>query len=157
MRVTRVDFAFDAHMRLAQAISSTLRHVARGSRLFVYCNNPQIMAQFDEALWSADEIAFVAHEKLSQTDIEHLQVLMVDQTNWSLLHEVVRDDDWLLNLDDNCPPEVTLFTRVLEIVSTEPLDKDCARLRWKHYQSAGLDLQAHRLTNNQSTFNETTP
>lgn len=144
--MTRVDFAFNATDRIDQAALSTLRHVARGARVFVYCDEPARLDQFSQRLWSLNDTAFVPHERLDQnTDTEHLAVLLVDQANWPLLVTRVKPEDWLLNLDDQCPPEVTLFTRVLEVVSSVDHDKQLARARWRQYQTMGLVLEAHQL------------
>jgi DNA polymerase-3 subunit chi len=144
--MTRVDFAFNADARVSQAARSTLKQVARGVRLFVYCDEPERMSAFDQALWTTDDIGFVPHERLSEESSDELLVYLVDQANWPLLVARVTAHDWLVNLDDSCPPEVTLFTRVLEIVSQEASDRQGARARWRQYQAMGLDVRAHQLT-----------
>ena len=144
--MTRVDFAFNASARVAQAAHSTLRHVARGSRLFVYCDDPERMKAFDQALWSVQDISFVPHEMLHD-DSADLPVFLVDQASWPLVAARAKVEDWLVNLDDDCPPEATLFTRVLEIVSRDDHDREQARMRWRQYQAIGVELHAHQLTN----------
>lgn len=51
----------------------------------------------------------------------------------------------LLNLDLACPPDVTAFQRVLEIVSTHPGDQQYARERIKQYRQQGLQTVFHAL------------
>lgn len=143
--MTRVDFAFNAAARVEQAARSTLRHVARGARIFIYCDDAQRLKQIEQALWSVDDTAFVPHEMVSEHNQPDLRIYLVDQANWPLLAERVKPDDWLLNLDDQCPPETSLFKRVLEIVSQDDHDKAQARERWRQYQSMGFDLHAHQL------------
>lgn len=144
--MTRVDFAFDADSRVTQAARSTLRHVARGSRVFVYCDDTQRLEQFDQSLWTVDETAFIGREWLTQhAPMLDVPVYLVTQSAWPLVAPQVSSQDWLLNLDDDCPPEVTLFTRTLEIVTLDDQDKKLARQRWRQYQSLGLELHAHRL------------
>lgn len=143
--VTRVDFAFDADGRVQQAARSILRHVARGARLFVYCDDPARMNEIDSALWSVDDISFVPHEKLLDEGSESLPVSLVNQAGWPLVANRVLPEDWLVNLDDDCPPEPTLFNRILEIVSRDDTDKQQARQRWRQYQALGADLHAHQL------------
>ena len=142
---TRVDFAFDADHRVQQAARSILRHVARGSRLFVYCDDPERTNQIDQALWTASDTSFVPHERLLQEGASELPVYLVDQAAWPLVAMRAREPDWLVNLDDQCPPEPTLFTRVLEIVSSDPSDRQQARDRWRQYQAMGLELHGHQL------------
>lgn len=158
--MTRVDFAFNADAKVAQAARSAWRHVARGSSLFVYCDDPERLKAFDQALWTVQDTSFVAHEALQDhvaalaTEIvaqglaagtSEIPVLLVDQANWPLVAKLVNDQHWLLNLDDDCPPEVTLFTRVLEIVGRDEQDRQLARARWRQYQALELDLHAHQL------------
>lgn len=143
--MTRVDFAFDANDRVQQAARSILRHVARGARLFVYCDDPDRLTQIDQALWSVNDTSFVPHERLLDEQTEDLPVYLVDQAAWPLIARRVTQADWLVNLDDDCPPEPTLFSRVLEIVSRDELDRQQARQRWRQYQAMGLDLHAHQL------------
>lgn len=145
MATTRVDFAFDADSRVQQAARSILRHVARGARLFVYCDDPDRTKEIDQALWSTDDTAFVPHERLCDENNDPLPVWLVDQAAWPLVATRVSEADWLVNLDDDCPPEPSLFTRVLEIVTTSEVDRQSARERWRQYQSMGLELHAHQL------------
>ena len=143
--MTRVDFAFDADTRVQQAARSILRHVARGARLYVYCDDPDRMAQLDQSLWSTDDIAFVPHERLTDEQTEVLPVYLVDQATWPLVAARVQQTDWLVNLDDECPPEPMLFSRILEIVTREEADRHQARQRWRQYQALGAELHAHQL------------
>lgn len=144
--MTRVDFAFDADSRVAQAARSTLRHVARGARVYAYCDDTQRLEQFDQSLWTVDDTAFIGREWLRQEGSTlDVPVYLVTQSTWPLIAPQVSSQDWLLNLDDDCPPEVTLFTRTLEIVTSDDQDKQLARQRWRQYQSLGLELHAHRL------------
>jgi DNA polymerase-3 subunit chi len=144
--MTRVDFAFDADSRLGQAARSTLRHVARGARVFVYCDETQRLNQFDQALWTIEDTAFVGREWLNDhPSMLDVPVYLVTQAAWPLVAQQVLTQDWLLNLDDDCPPEVTLFERVLEIVTVDDESKDLARQRWRQYQALGLELHAHQL------------
>lgn len=144
--MTRVDFAFDADSRLAQAARSTLRHVTRGARVFVYCDDTQRLKQFDQVLWTVHDTAFVGREWLAEpVQPFDVPVYLITQATWPLVASEVSNQDWLLNLDDDCPPEVTLFGRALEIVSVDSQDKQLARKRWRQYEAMGLELHAHRL------------
>lgn len=143
--MTRVDFAFNADARVAQAARSALKQVARGVRLFIYCDDPERLDAFDQALWTTEDIGFVPHERLTEKVSTDLPIYLVDQANWPLVAARATHDDWLLNLDDECPPEVTLFARVLEIVSQQTSDRQTARARWRQYQAMGLEVRAHQL------------
>ena len=57
----------------------------------------------------------------------------------------LREHTWLLNLSDDCPPNLGSVNRVLEIVSEDEDDKLAARARWSVYKTQGHELKAHRL------------
>jgi DNA polymerase-3 subunit chi len=143
---TRIDFAFDADARLPQAARSTLRHAHQGTCVYVYCDDSNRLAQFSQLLWTISDTTFLAHEWLHDTTSVPVLVYLVDQANWPLVALRAQPTDWLLNLDDDCPPEVSIFTRVLEIVDQDDQDRQLARQRWRLYQSMGLDLHAHQLS-----------
>jgi len=144
--MTRVDFAFGARDRLKQAAETTGRQVRKGARVFVYSPDSQRLKAYGQLLWTLDETSFVPHEALGSGLDDHTPVYLVGETEWSLLQPVVRDTDWLINLADDCPPDVQFLSRVLEIVSQDAVDAEQARARWRHYQTLGLELHAHKLS-----------
>lgn len=141
----RVDFAFGAADRVAQAARTTLRQATKGVRVFAYCTDTKRLGQFDQALWAVDDTAFVAHEMFNDRATPNLPVYLVDQAGWAFLPKAIKPEDWLLNLDDECPPLFDGLRRVLEIVSNEDSDRQRARSRWRQYQQHGADLHAHKL------------
>lgn len=143
--MARVDFAFGASDRVTQAARTTLRHVAKGARVFAYSTQAPRLESFDQALWTIDDIAFVPHEPLGERATPGLRVYLVNAQSWGLLRETIGPGDWLLNLDDDCPPSIEGIDRVLEIVTEDDLDRELARTRWRHYQQLGAELHAHKL------------
>ena len=146
----RVDFAFGAHDRIAQAVSTTQRQVEKGTPLMVFCDHEQRLERYDQQLWALEDTAFVAHERLAPGATEGLKVYLIDTQNWSLLTAKLATTPyhsaWLLNLADRLPPEPQLFKRILEVVGQDDDDRDKARLRWREYQKLGAELHSHRLT-----------
>lgn len=146
----RVDFAFDAHDRVTQAVRTTLRQVGRGTPIMVFCDDDRRLTQYSQQLWSQqDDTQFVAHEKLETDATQGLLVYLLSQKQWPQLANKMStapyQHSWLLNLDDSPPPEVALFERVLEIVSQEPQAREQARERWRYYQELGAQIHSHRL------------
>jgi DNA polymerase-3 subunit chi len=146
----RVDFAFGAHDRIAQAVRTTQRHVDKGTPLMVFCDDEQRLERYDDQLWALEDTAFVAHERLSPHALEGLKVYLVDTESWPLLPAklatVPYQSAWLLNLADQLPPEPQALSRILEVVGPEDDDREKARIRWRQYQRLGADLHSHRLT-----------
>jgi DNA polymerase-3 subunit chi len=159
----RVDFAFDAHDRVTQAVSTTLRQVGRGTPILVLCDDEARQQRYTRELWTQQaDTQFVVHEPLAadttNTTIgatgannatDRLMVYLLNTESWPLLanklSEPFYSQSWLLNLNDNPPPDLAVFERILEIVSQDPEEREQARQRWRFYQERGADLHAHRL------------
>lgn len=142
----RVDFAFDAHDRIAQAVRTTEKQVSRGNRVLVYSTDPTRLKRYDRALWSLPGATFIAHDFLNEQAPQDLPVYLVqDQAGYILARSLLESGFWLLNLDDQCPPLEQPVTRILEIVSSDEDDRIQARTRWSAYQEAGYRLHAHQL------------
>ncbi|AWB33768.1 DNA polymerase III subunit chi [Orrella marina] len=142
----RVDFAFDAHDRIAQAVRTTEKQVTRGNRVLVYTTDLARLKRYDRALWSLPGATFLAHDILSEDAPPDLPVYLIqDQTGCNLARPLLANGFWLLNLHDECPPLEQPVTRILEIVSSDDDDRALARNRWRSYQQAGYRLHAHQL------------
>lgn len=145
----RVDFAFGATDRVVQAVRTTQRQTDKGTPLMVFCADAQRLERYDQQLWALDDTAFLAHERLSPVAPEDLMVYLIDLQNWpQLLRKLATgpyQSAWLLNLDNDLPPEPLAFERILEVVSHDDEDREKARARWRHYQQLGAQLHSHRL------------
>jgi len=146
----RVDFAFGAQNRVAQAVRTTQRQVQKGTRLMVFCDDEQRLDQYDQQLWALDDAAFIAHERLTPCAREGLMVYLIDTKSWPLLLSKLaappHQGAWLLNLAHDPPPQAQQLQRILEVVSLEDEDREKARLRWRFYQEIGAELHSHRLS-----------
>ena len=142
--MARINFAFGASERISQACQTTLKQYLAGQKLLVYCSDMARLRLYDQKLWAIDEAAFVPHVWIDDPLAGKTPVLLVAQDLQRAL-ESVPDESWFLNLDDDCPPSFGALTRVLEIVSEDPKDKDAARQRWRTYQAAGHDLKSYSL------------
>ena len=146
--MARINFAFGATERIAQACQTTLKQYLAGQKLLVYCSDVARLRQYDQKLWAVDEAAFVPHVWIDDPLASATPIILVAQDLERAL-EKVPADSWFLNLDDACPPTFGGLARVLEIVSEDPQDRDAARQRWRTYQAAGHDLKSFSLQNSQ--------
>jgi len=147
----RVDFAFDAHDRVNQAVSTTLRQIGRGTPIFVLCDDETRQQRYSRELWTQQaDTEFMVHEQLAKDATDGLKVYLLDTARWPLvankLAEPSHRASWLLNLNDTPPPDLAVFERILEIVSQDPQEREQARERWRFYQDHGADVRAHRLS-----------
>ena len=51
----------------------------------------------------------------------------------------------LVNLTDTVPVGFERFERLIEVVSTDPADRDLARQRWRQYTELGYSIARHDL------------
>lgn len=142
--MARINFAFGASERISQACQTTLKQYLAGQKLLVYCSDKARLHLYDQRLWSVDETAFVPHVWIDDPLATKTPILLVAQDLQHALDKVPADS-WFLNLDDACPPSFGALTRVLEIVSEDPEDKDAARQRWLTYKAAGHGLKSYSL------------
>lgn len=143
--MARVDFAFGATNKLAQACQTALRQYLSGQKIVVYCSDTAKLKAFDLQLWAVDEASFVPHVMAGDVLAAQTPIILACE-NLEQVMAAAPPEAWLLNLDEQCPPWVGKLTRVLEIVSDEESDKAAARARWRVYQTAGHDLRSHRLS-----------
>jgi DNA polymerase-3 subunit chi len=143
--MARIDFAFGATEKIAQACQTTLKQYLAGHKLLVYCSNAARLKAYDTKLWAVEPTAFVPHVMVSDPLAEQTPIWLV---SGDLEQALARAPSgvWLLNLDEQCPPALGQTARVLEIVSEDDDDKNAARARWAQYKAAGHELKAHRLT-----------
>ncbi len=143
--MARIDFAFGATEKIAQACQTTLKQYLAGHKLLVYCSDAKRLKAYDTKLWAVEPTAFVPHVLATDPLAEQTPIWLV-ATDLAQALARAPAQAWLLNLDEQCPPTLGNATRVLEIVSDEEDDKAAARLRWAQYKAGGHDLKAHRLT-----------
>jgi DNA polymerase-3 subunit chi len=143
--MARIDFAFGATEKIAQACQTTLKQYLAGHKLLVYCSDAARLKAFDNKLWAVEPTAFVPHVMANDPLAEQTPIWLV---SGDLAQALARApaEAWLLNLDELCPPALGNTARVLEIVSEGEDDKAAARARWAQYKAAGHELKAHRLT-----------
>lgn len=142
--MTRVDFAYGASHSLAMACQTTAKHTNAGHLMYVYCTDSKRLSRFNKLLWEFEPTSFISHCMINDELADHAQVLLIDKASDLSL---VKQANWLLNLDISCPPEPFKFKRILEIVTAHESDINYARLRWQKYKELGLELKGHKLRN----------
>lgn len=142
--MARIDFAFGAPDRLRAACDAACKHYLKGGRLVVYCTDQALLERFDLMLWGFEATAFVPHvladDPLApQTAIWLSNKPVVPPAGLSPL-------PWLLNLDEQCPPGLEHYERILEVVPQDEASVQAGRERWRQYKALGHALHAHDLS-----------
>src|SRR5258708_29151901 len=132
--MTRIDFYRYAEDKVRFACRLAAKAFDHSSRVVVYSPDPQVLAEFDRALWTFQSTRFVPHcSALSHLAAETSVIL--SSSGDSLPHR-----DVLLNLSAVEPPFFATLHRLLEIVAADEPDKERARARWKFYKAPGYDI-----------------
>jgi DNA polymerase III subunit chi len=102
------------------------------------------LSRFDRALWSFDATEFIPHLLLPNAvtpEASHLRtpVWLVEQA------ERAAHFNLLLHLGDEPAAGFESFGRMVEIVSSDPQEREAARARWKHYRARGYEIQKHEV------------
>ncbi|MFC3339511.1 DNA polymerase III subunit chi [Paracandidimonas soli] len=142
---TRIDFAFGAPNRLRTACQVVHRHYLAGRSLLVYGCNAETLQAFDRLLWSFEPTAFIPHAFAPEAETGQACVVLCSSPPLAEAERLFSDLPWLINLDLACPPGFERFERILEIVSSQPEDRNAARERWRQYVAAGITPRAHDL------------
>jgi DNA polymerase-3 subunit chi len=132
--VTRVQFLHNAPDRLTAAAEWLRQAWQKRLRVLVYVPETAAADRFDRLLWSQPATGFLPHcgvESSLATESPIVLTANLDQ----LPH-----DESLLNLGDELPPGFSRFVELIEVVSTEELDRQRARDRYRFYRERGYEI-----------------
>jgi DNA polymerase-3 subunit chi len=140
--VTEIAFHFNVPDRTLHACRVVRKALAQGHRLVVTAAEGQL-AHFDHMLWSFSPTEFLAHcnaDADSALVAASPVVLATDLTKGLPYREL------LVNLGNGVPEGFGQFGRLVEIVAADDaVDRQSARLRWKHYSDRGYPITRHDL------------
>ena len=137
----RIDFYHDAADKLAVAAKIAQKAQAAGQRVLVVAPDAQLREAFDRVLWTFAPLAFVPHVRAGHVLEPETPVILSDR----VVDASGDKPSVLLNLGSETPKGFEAFERLIEIVSREEADKGPARLRFREYRDAGLEITSHRL------------
>ncbi|TCJ19538.1 DNA polymerase III subunit chi [Parasulfuritortus cantonensis] len=137
--MTRVDFYFNAHDRIEVARRLAAKVLQSGQRALLYVSDPALAAELDSGLWTQDKLSFLPHVRCGHPLAAETPLLIGTDPAALASHDV------LINLDNACPTCFSRFERLLEVVSTDPADRDPARERYRFYRDRGYAIENHDL------------
>lgn len=143
--MTEVEFHYNVSDKLAYSCRLLRKARAGGARLLV-TGEPVMLAQLDQMLWTFSETEFLPHCRsdaapatLALTSI----VLASSAQDPSLEGQAY---GVLVNLGQGVPEGFERFERFIEVVASQPDDRQAGRARWNHYKERGYALKRHDLT-----------
>ncbi len=140
--MTEIAFHFGAPDKLGYALRLIRKAVGSGAKLWVLGDGP-LLQELDSALWSLTETEFLTHCMVDAPEdiLLRSSVVLVP----AHLQHIHPEFPILVNLSSQMPSGFEVYTRVIEVVSTEDDDKDSARNRWKEYTQLGYTISRHDL------------
>lgn len=140
--MTELAFHFGAPDKLSYACRLVRKAAGSGANVVVM-GDDEAIAKLDMDLWNISATDFVPHcVSTSAASVRrHSSVLLT-----ASMDQASGPFGVLVNLADTVPQGFERFQRLIEVVSTDPADRDLARGRWRHYTELGHTIQRHDLS-----------
>ena len=139
--MTEISFHFNAPDKLGYLCRFARKALRHGARLVVL-GDGAVLSRLSSRLWSVSATDFLAHA----TAADGAEILAVSPI---VLAEQLQDfphHDVLVNLTTQVPADFERFARVVEIVSSsDEMDRQDARTRWRDYEGRGFSIVKHDL------------
>lgn len=135
--MTEVTFHFNMQEKLGHAVRTVRAIASKGNRLVV-TGSPELLRELDVRLWTFEALEFLPHAMAGTASPEVVAaspVVLAADTRAAPHHEV------LLNLGDAVPEGFERFERLVEVVTTDPEDRQRGRARTKHYKDRGYSVR----------------
>lgn len=104
-----------------------------GQELLILADSYEQAEALDDLLWSFDDDAYLPHQIAGSDEDEELAPILIVPPH---IDQALRP--LVLNLRPQ--PVSGACARILEVVPADPAARDPLRARWRHYQSAGFEL-----------------
>lgn len=132
--MTRIDFYTNAEPKLQVACQLTAKAVQQALRVLICATDETQARAIDRMLWTFPATGFVPHCMARDALAKETPVLI------ALAGEETAHDQVLLNLTEESPPAFSRFQRLIEIVGTEPEDRQAGRARYRYYRDLGYEV-----------------
>jgi DNA polymerase-3 subunit chi len=103
-------------------------------KIWIYCPDPSIQQQLDDALWQFDPLSFLPH------GIEQPAAPICISA-----HLPTHRDTILFNFAQEALAEHSKYSHIIEIVENEEAAKVLGREKFKYYRKLGLQPTAYKL------------
>ena len=136
----KIDFHYNVPNRLRYACFVARTVYRRGLTLAIWAADERRLRELNSLLWRFDDLAFLPHVHANSPLASETPIVLSTQ-----LEQL--NADVLLLIDDNLPPAweacFERFSRIIDVVSTEPAELQASRARFRAYRAAGVALAAY--------------
>ena len=119
-----------------------LRKACRSEARVVVSGPPDLLSRLDRQLWVFDDLEFIPHVHLrggasDAPGLARAPIVLADEPAQAPHREV------LLHLGLEPSRHCGLFSRVIEVVSSDAADREAGQRRWREYKALGHTLTHH--------------
>ncbi len=125
--------------RLAFACRLIEKIYKQQRRIYIHTENQTVAHHIDELLWTYREDSFLPHHLYGEGPDPAPPI----QIGYNTVPDKHRDI--LINLSPAAPEFYNQFSRVLELISSDPVATAAGRERYKFYRTQGYDIATHKL------------
>ena len=137
--MTEVVFHYGVEDKLDYA-TRLLRKVVRSGFRVRVALAPAELAPFSARLWAASPSGFLAHcDDQAPVAMKQRSPIVLDSSGAREGHQ----DAVLLNLTDDMPEDPQRYQKILEVITTDPTDRQLGRTRKRAYDSAHCPVVMH--------------
>ena len=139
--MTEIAFHFNAPDKQGYVCRFARKALRHGARL-VILGDEAALKKLSPRLWGVSPIDFLAHA----AEADGAQLLAASPIVLTQQLQNLPHYDVLVNLTAQVPAEFAQFARVVEVVSsTDEMDRQEARMRWRDYEARGFSIIRHDL------------
>lgn len=140
----KVEFHHSVPDKLAYACR-LLRKAYRAGAQVVVTGDATSLKALDRQLWTFDEQEFLPHVMSNRLD--ELPPRLQGTPIWLSTDpaQVPGERGVLVNIGQDIPAGMDRFPRVFDVVSSELVDRQAGRQRWKQYAAMGWQVEPHEV------------
>ncbi|MBK7898841.1 MAG: DNA polymerase III subunit chi [Azonexus sp.] len=133
--MTQVFFYHGARDKLAAACSLIGKAWGQRKPVLVFAPQPGQADEVDRLLWSQTALSFIPHCRADSPLAAETPILITTAL------DAPPQDERLLNLGPEVPPNFSRFASLIEVVGQEDEDRNAARERVRFYKERGYAIQ----------------
>ena len=138
----RADFYIVAEQsipyRFVCEVAETVRK--EGCDIYIHAASREAAATIDDLLWTFRDISFLPHAAVDSPDAPEDSPITIGWEGEPVLPRQV-----LINLSGAIPGQAEKYERIIEIVPSDPAQRNQARSRYRDYRDRGLEMHSHNI------------
>lgn len=109
----------------------------QGHNVYIHTASRETAIKLDDLLWTYQDISFIPHTLLGQSDPIDAPVVI----GWQ--DQVPDNCTVIINLTEDIPTSTERFARIVEIVAGSDAERGMARNHYRTYRDGGHEMHSH--------------